>query len=140
MSTVRTICKLPKFNLRSEKELFDAVLDWVDAQHEGQLRRKELLEPFLKNIRFLTIPLAEFTTIVDQCHGQDIFSARDALNIVVYLSNPSKNAPSNIPAWCNKGPNRCALVNVQARQSGIVFFYLLINLFTYSNDKFDLTK
>lgn len=121
LSTVRTICKLPKFNLRSEKELFDACLNWVDAQPEGQLRRRELLDPLLKSIRFLTIPIAEFTSSVEQCQGQDIFSTKDALNIVVYLSNPTKNAPTNVPAWCNKGTaNRCALVNVPAR-TGIIF-------------------
>ncbi|KAG8189638.1 hypothetical protein JTE90_018487 [Oedothorax gibbosus] len=117
MSTVRTICKLPKFNLRSEKELFDALLNWVDAQPLGRSKRRELIEPFMKNIRFLTIPLAEFTEIVHQCEGENIFSAKEALEIVMYLSNPGKNAVSlTLPTWCNKGTaSRCALVNVPAR-------------------------
>ncbi|GBO23879.1 hypothetical protein AVEN_84706-1, partial [Araneus ventricosus] len=67
LSTVRTICKLPRLNLSSEEELFEAVVEWTDSQPGSKVSKRDVLLPLLRNIRFLGIPAMKFTQIVKKC-------------------------------------------------------------------------
>ncbi|GIY92474.1 hypothetical protein CEXT_780821 [Caerostris extrusa] len=105
LSTVRAICKLPKLNLNSEDELFEAVLEWTKSHTSSQESKRDILLPLLKHIRILSITGMKFTQIVQKC--PDIFTAEEAMHVVMYLANPMSSSTANLPSWCNKGQNRC---------------------------------
>ncbi|GIY78860.1 hypothetical protein CEXT_478391 [Caerostris extrusa] len=100
LSTVRAICKLPKLNLNSEDELFEAILEWTKSHTSSQESKRDLLLPLLKHIRILSITGMKFTQIVQKC--PDIFTAEEALHVVMYLANPKTSSTANLPSWCNK--------------------------------------
>ncbi|GIY11685.1 hypothetical protein CDAR_213411 [Caerostris darwini] len=105
LSTVRAICKLPKLNLNSEDELFEAILEWTKSQTSSQESKRDLLLPLLKHIRILSITAMKFTQMVQKC--PDIFTAEEAMHVVMHLANPMASSMAKLPSWCNKGQNRC---------------------------------
>ncbi|GFV00570.1 hypothetical protein TNCV_3976991 [Trichonephila clavipes] len=117
LSTVRLICKLPQLNLRSEEELFEAILEWIERQSGAQTKKRELILPILKHIHFMSIEPVKFSNLVQRC--PDIFTAEEAMNILMYLSNPKQNAGVKLPTWFNKSPNRCISVPLVERLRGV---------------------
>ncbi|GIY11686.1 ATP-dependent DNA helicase [Caerostris darwini] len=105
LSIVRAICKLPKLNLNSEDELFEAILEWTKSQTSSQESKRDLLLPLLKHIRILSITGMKFTQMVQKC--PDIFTAEEAMHVVMYLANPEASSTAKLPSWCNKSKNRC---------------------------------
>lgn len=112
-STVRFICKMPRLNLRSEEELFEAVLKWIDLQPGAQTKKRELILPILKHIHFMSVTPVKFSNLVQRC--SDIFTAEEAMNILMYLSNPNQNKGVKLPTWFNKGSSRCFSVPLVER-------------------------
>ncbi|XP_035205123.1 uncharacterized protein LOC118180091 isoform X1 [Stegodyphus dumicola] len=105
LSTVRTICKLQSLNLASEIELIIAAFKW--AEHQNTSSRRAAIEPVLKCLRFLILEAKDFSNLLNQY--PDIFTSHEALQIMMYLSNPGKGI-DKLPSWCNKGTNRCSYV------------------------------
>ncbi|XP_055950012.1 uncharacterized protein LOC129984211 [Argiope bruennichi] len=105
LSTVRTICKLPRLNLSSEEELFEAILEWADLQPGAKVSKRDILLPLLRTIHFLSISAMKFTQLVKRC--PDIFTAEEAMHVVMHLANPNSATLAKLPTWFNKGPNRC---------------------------------
>ncbi|CAL1300786.1 unnamed protein product [Larinioides sclopetarius] len=105
LSTIRNICKLPRLNLSSEEELFEAVMEWANLQPGSKVSKREVLLPLLRSIHFLGIPAMKFTQIVKKC--PDIFTAEEAMHIVMHLANPNQSTLAKLPSWFNKGLSRC---------------------------------
>lgn len=106
-STLRVICKLQSLNLRSEVELFEAIMRWHNAQ--PQQNRTTLLEPLLKSVRFLNFTVTELGDTLKKYPA--IMSADDGLSIMLFLYNPSRSPNfSSLPSWINKNAtSRCFL-------------------------------
>ncbi|GBM97562.1 hypothetical protein AVEN_195419-1 [Araneus ventricosus] len=47
----------------------------------------------------------KFTQIVKKC--PDVFTAEEAMHVVMHLANPNQSTMAKLPSWFNKGPNRC---------------------------------
>ncbi|XP_015905656.2 BTB/POZ domain-containing protein 6-B isoform X4 [Parasteatoda tepidariorum] len=103
-SIVRVICKLEKFNLRSEIELLNGIVYYVENRPEYKTNRRAGVETFLRHIRLLNVTCEEFNQFVQR--KPNIFSAPEAANILMSLANPAYPAP-NLPSWCKRGSNRC---------------------------------
>ncbi|XP_035208257.1 kelch-like protein 6 isoform X3 [Stegodyphus dumicola] len=103
LSVVRTICKLQSLNLTSEIELIIAVFSW--AKHQNASSRRVAIEPVLKCLRFLVLETKIFSNLVKD--HPDIFTPTEALQIMMYLTNPCKGM-NELPSWCNKEADRCS--------------------------------
>lgn len=107
---MRAICKLSSLNLHNEKELLDAVMKWLYT-HPAQ-SRKQMLEPLLKCVRFLTFTVSEMGDTLKQY--PEILKSDDSLSIMLYLYNPPKSPNfQTLPSWLSKNTiKRCSFSEI----------------------------